>query len=273
MSLTIYLQGGMANLMFQLGFGISQAKRLGVDLQLDVTSFKHDSMRRYNLDLWEGVNYKIVGGTRPTIFEQSMPYNPGFINSIKDGDCVKGYFQSEKFIQDVRPELLEIFQPRQPLSYSGSILRDRLIETGHHSAFLTIRRSDYLVKQDFHGVLPMSYYEKALAKLEETVSDPQILVFSDDPKWVHDNFRISYDYILAGSFNQTRPDRVGREDEDIYLMSLCRNAIMANSSFSWMGAWLYKGKEAGRVVVGPNQWFTDSSVDSRDIIPERWIRL
>ena len=137
--------------------------------------------------------------------------------------------------------------------------------------FLTIRRTDYL-NNDYHGVLPMAYYLKAAEIIAGRVPDPCFFVFSDDPDWVTEHFRLPYRTVVAGNFDRTVKGHLGREDSELWLMRQCRHAIMANSSYSWWGAWL--NPEQDRTVIAPKQWFLDApGMDTRDLIPDRWIRI
>lgn len=273
MPVTIILQGGCANQIFEYAFAYAQSRRLGVELQLDVSSFHGDSMRQYSLGLFKGVHETLVENTKANIFEDGMPYNQSVVNMIKNGDCIRGYFQTSKYFDKHRSELIDIFQPKKPLTYNGSTTRDMILDAGDSSCFLTIRRTDYVVKQEFHGVLPMNYYETALAELIKEVPELTLFVFSDEPEWCRQNLRLSVPYILAGTYDQTTPTHLGREDEDLHLMSLCKHAIMANSSFSWWGAYLSRRPDEGRIIYGPQQWFTTKDLDSRDIMLSHWRKL
>ena len=270
--ITIILQGGLGNQLFQYFFGLATASRLGTGLLLDVSKLQHDSMRQYNLGLFN-IKGPLVIGSKPTVHERGLPYDTDLVESIKDGDVLQGYWQSEEYFNNLsRPEILEKFRPQQQvpqLYYEGAI--QRIKDAGERSTFLTVRRTDYLRKQDFHGVLQAEYYQSALKLIKEKSGvEPKVFVFSDDPQWCKEN--LLKDWEVVGTYDQTTATHLGREDLDLHMMSLCRHGVMANSSFSWWGAWLGDG-ETGRVVVAPKQWFTTTTVDSRDIVPERWHQI
>lgn len=271
MAITTMLQGGCGNQMFQLAFGLQQARRHNTDLILDTTLLEQDRMRQYNLGLFRGVNEKIVTGSVPNVFEQGLAFNRRIFYDVKDGDVLRGYWQSEAYFSGVEREIREKFQFRQPLPTYNVVHRIR--EAGKHSVALTIRRSDYLLKQDYHGVLPWSYYEAALAKIEEKHGSLRVFIFSDEPEWCQQNIQMKYPHGVVGTFDRTTHDHLGREDYDLYLMSLCHNVVLANSSFSFWGAWLGDENKPDRVVIGPKQWFTTPTADSSTIMPERWIRI
>jgi len=271
--ITTMLQGGLGNQMFQYAHGLAQARRLGVELQLDTGLLDNDGLRQYNLDLFSGVDEAITKGSKANVIERGLPYDESLYYHVKDGDVLRGYWQCEDYFGGLVPLLFAKFKPKAGIPSNMQYLVDD-IKSSPSSTFLTIRRTDYIKKQEFHGVLPIEYYREALGLIHsKTGIAPRVFVFSDDPQWCKESLYLNYPFVLAGSFDQTTPTHLGREDIDMYLMSLCRHAVMANSSFSWWGAWLGDFTRQPRVVIGPSQWFTSSAVDSRDIIPERWIRL
>jgi hypothetical protein len=269
--ITTMLQGGLGNQMFQYAMGLAQATRLGVELQLDTTYLQNDKMRQYNLGLYGNITEKIVTGSVPTVNEDGLPFKQ---YDIKDGDVLKGYWQSEKYFENIWYLIADKFNMAKPVSelyYTGLV--KRISDAGPLSTFVTIRRTDYVQKQDFHGVLPREYYLKAILDIRHHLQkDPVLFVFSDEPDWCKQNLDLVLPFEVCGTYDRTTATHLGSEDLDLYLMSLCRNAIMANSSFSWWGAWLGDGFgfRWGRNVIAPKQWFTTDKVDSKDIVPERW---
>ncbi len=250
--ITVKLMGGMGNQMFQYACGLSQATRLDTGLQLDTTLL--GGKRKYVLDQWSLMEATCIGMT-PTVHENGMQYNRDINERVKDGDCLHGYWQSKKYFEHVQGDLRKIFIPRHRPTL-------RLIPGGD-SVAVHVRRDDYLVSphKEFHGLLPMSYYESAMNHIRQRIDNPKFFIFSEDVEWARQNF--------------TSPDVMivprGQEAEDIYLMSLCQHAITANSSFSWWGAFLGDHK-TDRIVIAPSQWFQDAHTDYTDIVPDRWLR-
>ena len=275
--ITAMLQGGLGNQMLQYAFGLATAKRLNTELVLDIDLLKNDRIRQYNLSLFSGVTERIVTGSRATVNEDGLPYNQAIVDSIKDGDVLRGYWPTEKYFEGIRQDLAARFQPKQPLPQLFTPTAEKWIrDAGERSTFLTVRRTDYVQKQDFHGVLPIDYYNRALREVAvHLFADPEVFVFSDEPDWCKQNLNLDARWRVLGTYDQTTPTHLGREDVDLYLMSLCINAITANSSFSWWGAWLgeQRRRVGGSIITAPKQWFTTTEVDSRDIVPERWITL
>jgi hypothetical protein len=140
--------------------------------------------------------------------------------------------------------------------------------TAANAVSVHVRRGDYISNpsaQHFHGTCGLDYYKKAVELILSKVNDPHFFIFSDDVKWVADNF-----------MKEIRATIVDINDgssavKDMQLMSACKHHIIANSSFSWWGAWL--GSNADKIVIGPRQWFADAAVDTGSVLPDSWYKL
>ena len=138
------------------------------------------------------------------------------------------------------------------------------------SCSIHIRRGDYVTSKasnKVHGVLNMNYYKNAIKLLEKNFSnDIHFFLFSDDIEWVVDNLKIKNSTFII---NGLKSD----PHEDIYLMSLCDHNIIANSSFSWWGAWLNTNPE--KMVVCPQRWFLNKKLqrESVDIPCKSWVKI
>ena len=111
-----------------------------------------------------------------------------------------------------------------------------------------------------------AYYDQAVAAVRARLDrDPTVFVFSDDPAWAKENLPLPFEKIVV-DFNGPEADY-----EDLRLMGLCQHNILANSSFSWWGAWL--GETPGAIVTGPARWFADPKLSNPDILPDRWLRI
>ena len=118
-----------------------------------------------------------------------------------------------------------------------------------------ISEEDHLIKPTYHPVLPLSYYEEALSKFP---SDIPVLVFSDEPAWCFEQDLFKDDRFLISDS--------GDNITDMCLMSMCQYQIMANSTYSWWGAWLSNSEH----VIAPRLWFGPDGQDPKDIYVERW---
>jgi hypothetical protein len=267
-----YLQGGMGNTMFQYATGLAAAIRLGTDLALNTLSFVHDPMRQYSLGLWEGVTAPLTEELHGEIIrEEGLPYNPRLVSKISKNCSLIGYFQTERYFKEIRGLLQNVFTPKQVMTDRDKDLERQINAAGDKSVFLTVRRTDY-TKSDFHGVLSFEYYQQAINIIAEKVA-PHIFVFSDEPEWCKYNLKLPYPTTIAGNYDRTTSDHLGREDSELWLMRCCKHAIMANSSYSWWGAWLGADIKGG-TIVAPKRWFLNApNEDARDIVPDRWIAI
>ncbi len=136
---------------------------------------------------------------------------------------------------------------------------------GSASVSLHVRRGDYL-QSGAYVACSGDYYRAALHRVTEvTGTSPTIYVFSDDPAWARDNIDLPHEKVVV-DFNGRDSDY-----EDLRLMSLCRHNIIANSSFSWWGAWL--NANPAKVVVAPKRWFAATHAQNPDILPKGWLSL
>lgn len=269
--ITMRMQGGFGNQLFQYATGYAISKACGTDLALDISSYKFDRMRQFNLDLFM-ISNRIVFGSVPTVSEYALDYDPMLVNRVSDGAVLSGYFQDERYFSNVRQELTDLFQPRKPLPFGYEGYLDK-IKTSN-SVAMTIRRTDYLQKLGYHGVLEPGYYFDALHWLIRStplgLKGIDLFIFSDDINWCKSNCLVS-DMKGTVTFienDMTTRDHLGREDADIYLMKHCKGHILANSTFSWWGCWLSNSN----FVVAPKNWYADSTIKT-SIVPERWMQI
>ena len=270
MSIVMHVMGGTGNQIFQYAAGQAAALRCHTDLKLRVAGYDSD-WRVYSLSLFSGITAPTCRDYEGEIIQEGqMPYDVTLVNRTRNGCSLYGYFQTEKYFSETRDLLLQQILPKQPLTFIALETEQLIRAEGPKSAFLTVRRTDY-VNTPYHGVLPTEYYTAATKMIADKVDDPCFFIFSDEPDWVRENFRLPYRSVVAGTFDRSVKPHLGREDSDLYLMSLCHHAVMANSSFSWWGAWLHQGND--RIVIAPQRWFLEGRDDTRDLIPDRWLRI
>lgn len=193
-----------------------------------------------NFDVWKepSFNYKPISYK----FEKNL--------------YIEGHFQSEKYFLHNREMILDIFEPTKKIkeyivSKYQSILNGNTVS-------LHVRRGDYLVAQDHHPVCNIDYYKSCLNKIDNIDT---VLIFSDDKEYVRNNFTEKNNLIIEGEADYI----------DLYLMSMCKHNIIANSSFSWWGAWLNKNEN--KKVFAPSNWFGESlkQNDTKDLLPQNFI--
>jgi hypothetical protein len=131
-----------------------------------------------------------------------------------------------------------------------------------------VRRGDYVSNAAFHavhGICDVAYYRRGLELLRQTVRDPHCFIFSDDPDWVKQNLKLDAPCTYV-------THNVGKQDyEDLRLMSHGQHFIIANSTFSWWGAWL--SRHPAKQVIAPRRWFQSEAASGRDIVPEAWTAI
>lgn len=267
------LIGGLGNQMFQYAAGRAQALRLGCELVLD-TAPLHErgrhTPRRYELDV-----YRIqasVDTLNAAQLRRMLPADESALGrsqtlKARPGSRLNGYWQSERHFAHIRQHLLAEFTLKAAPSPYVASMADR-IRGAAHSTSVHFRRGDYVSNPsaaEFHGVCPDSYYQNALAELRRTATaTPELFVFTDDPQWVSQHAQLPPGRVLVDCTRSTSA-------EDIWLMSLCRHHIIANSSFSWWGAWL--GDQQQGVTIAPRRWLLDATADTDAVVPSHWTRL
>jgi hypothetical protein len=177
-----------------------------------------------------------------------------------DESYLEGFWQSEKYFSTIKEEILDIF-------YFDALFNDKFKLTikqitNPESVALHVRRGDYLTNKN-HLVLDLEYYEKAIKYLTIKLKNPKIFIFTDDIDWCKLNLKINlpYHYIHGN-----------KDWEELKLMTLCNHFIIANSTFSWWGAYL--NKSLLKIVICPKIWFPESNYKNiEDIFIQNWIKI
>lgn len=276
--------------MFQYAAGYALAKKLNTELKLDLTDFRQYKLHRYSL------SYLSISGRpttdievapfRPTaktfvqkimgklgmailpvglVKEKSLRFDPSLLQQTRPVLYLDGYWQTEKYFFDVTSDLRREFQPKNSPEGQNATMLARIQST--QAVSLHIRRGDYVTNSEtnqVHGTADLSYYYQAIKEIHEAEPAMQLFVFSDDPVWVKENLK-THVPVTYVDFNGPE-----KNYEDLRLMSACRHHIIANSSFSWWGAWL--GAAPGQKVFAPKQWFKTGDLDATDLVPKRWER-
>lgn len=295
MAIVVQLIGGLGNQMFQYAAGRSLAHRLDLPLKLDLSKFEEYKLRNYKLnhlsieeyyatpdDLesfsipekgWERLWYRVQNFVLPwhskkVIKQRKWSYDEGF-HLIRNSCLLKGYWQSEKYFKNIEEIIRNEFQVKEEIDGTNKNYLEKI--NNSNSVSIHIRRGDYVTNpgtNKVHGFLGEEYYKKAIQYFESEIEAPEFFVFSDDIEWARENLRANNSIVFV--------DHNGEEKdyEDLRLMMNCKYHIIANSSFSWWGAWL--GKYPEKKVIAPNQWYSEREMKRREnveIVPDRWIRL
>ena len=284
----IKLKGGLGNQMFQYAFGRKLSLKLPTELALDINEdteikgLRGDLVRpfllnRFDIKAHVATLEEVAKLRKPfslylaKIFRKLGKYNHYKFDpkafEIKDNTYLEGFWwQSEQYFKDIRPQLLEDFTLVKDLGTDAEKIAES-IRQAQSSVSVHIRRGDYAnnpVTLAYHGLAPMEYYEQAIKIIQEKRPHSIFYIFSDDIEWLKANFPLP-------PLSQIVSDKNIPEYEELALMSLCKDHIIANSSFSWWGAWLSKNDE--KIVIAPQQWIADKTVDTDDVCPKEWIRV
>jgi len=281
MTIRIKLSGGLGNQMFQFATGYSIARKYNVELSLDLKRFtRRQDHNGFELQKVFDVYTKVKFLDNPLRFrfinfkevlnKIDITYHnfnePQFQYTDKILDIPKhtklnGYWQSELYFKGYAREIKKIFSFSKQLNKKNSLIANKIIQ--NNSISIHVRRGDYLLqKNNNHNVDLKKYYFKAIENTSKFYNKPRYFIFTDDPLWVTENFTLDY------SFEVVDINDGAESFLDMYLMSLCKSNIIANSSFSWWGAWLNNNKD--KIVYAPKNWFKDNKICTNDLIPNSW---
>jgi hypothetical protein len=282
--LTVYCQGGLGNQLFQFVVGYILAKKNKINLRINVESFnsydlefeldKFPEIRKLNIHKIKNYNFfaKIYLYLYNKLFldNQEFEKSPFVFNGdllkekIVKNVTIKGFFQSEKYFVNYKKIVLKLFR--------FSKTRDKLLQKylnlikNKNSVAIHIRRGDYLNNPKVryvHGILKEDYYKKSISYFKKRVKNPIFFIFSDDIELVKKTFFF---------FNKEKFIFIDTKSSinDLHLMSNCKHFIIANSTFSWWGAWLSKNKH--KIICAPKNWLR-AKISTPDIIPDSWIKI
>ena len=282
----VRIRGGLGNQLFQYSAARSLADRLNVNLGLDTREYnagspfemglKHFNIRaefnpkglikhrkngfsKYILDI-------ALGNHKNVYKETNLSFNNLF-HSLPNKTYLKGYWQSEKYFENNQKNIFKDLQIITPQSKKNIKILENISKT--NSVSLHIRRGDYVTNSAYnmkHGTCSLDYYKKSVDYLSKSLNKNfTIFAFSDDPEWVFKNLKLPMD-IQFIEHNSSK-----KNYEDLRLMSQCNHNIIANSSFSWWGAWLNRSPK--RTIISPKKWYVDKNIKNIDIIPNNWVKI
>jgi Glycosyl transferase family 11 len=278
--IAIRMFGGLGNQLFHYAFGRALGTRLGVDLGLDWGDFRRGEERQPALHAFplKVVRLKrtqvpfarrrrrwhwLGGDPLLLVSEKTFQFDPTF-HDLPDGVYLEGCFQSERYFAEIADRIRsELAMPEPPDARTRSTVAK--IRSTPTAVSLHVRRGDY-VNHDGMGACSREYYDRAARHIAITTGEtPTLFVFSDDIEWAVANLRLQYPTHFVTRGNTSHPQA------DLWLMSQCRHHIIANSTFSWWGAWLNPSRT--KIVVAPAVWFAGWQMDESTLIPEGWARL
>jgi hypothetical protein len=292
----VRLMGGHSNQLFQYAVGRALADKHNTALKLDTESYlgnqpEQDTPRQYELgvyplrasvtsradiarvlplDFQPGLAFKVAWRLgidkhiRP-FSEGGKAFNPKVLE-LPDNTYLNGWWQNEKYFKHIRQELIKDFEPKETMSPKNKkYLRE--IESST-SVSLHVRREDYVTNKHAnkaHGLAPLAFYKAAFEHIKKVRPDKKVhvFVFSTDMPWCKRNIKLDSPVTFVEGNAQG--------SDDMRLMKHCQHNILANSSFSWWGAWLNQNPD--KLVVAPKMWFKDEKENQEMELPKEWIRI
>jgi len=298
------IQGGLGNQLFQYAIGRNLAIKNQTDLGFDLSFFQYNSLdanRQYllekfnisgrplsELELKKIKNSNFAGrnltariiskiirtitSLTPIKYRDFVAFNdiifhPAVLKiKSKNNVYLAGNWPTEKYFLEISDTIKKDFTLKNEFSEASiNILKN--IEESENAFSLHVRRGDYVQNEktrNLHGnICTLLYYQQATNLIERQIKQPTYFIFSDDMPWVKENLKLNYPVVYVS--DQGIPDY-----EELILMSKCQHNIIANSTFSWWGAWL--NNNPNKIVVAPKKWF-NADTDIKDLLPDNWIKI
>ena len=251
--------GQLGNQMFQYAALKGIAERHGYDFMIpnnkDVMVDSLGNKLRTEIFNPFDLNVKVgILQTENYLQEPHYEYSVDLVNNCPDNFSLWGFFQTEKYFKHIEDKIRKDFTFKKQIRDE---CKEIIEEVFDNPIALHVRRGDFLINHANHHNLSMDYYAKALSKFDKK---RQVVVFTDDPKWAFEQELFADDRFIIS--NEVGPYH------DLYLMTQCDDFIIANSTFSWWGAWL-----ANRgTVIAPKKWFGPNNIDKNidDLYPPHW---
>jgi Glycosyl transferase family 11 len=276
------IYGGLGNQLFQYAAGRQLAERNHTTLKLDIENFKKDKRREYLLNHFAikksfctSLDKTLIKGKNRikklrnkdeevTIYvEKSLAFDEK-VTELGNNVYLDGYFGNEKYFISIERIIRDEFRVTDTPDSINEKYLQKIRST--NSVALHVRRGDYVSNKEtnaIHGVCSVAYYKEAILQIAMKTSSPHFFIFSDDIPWVKENLVVNEFPVEYIDHNNDIPY------EDIRLMYSCKHAIIANSSFSWWGAWL--NDNAGKIIIAPEKW--NNIPGNETELPRQWIRL
>lgn len=283
----VRLCGGLGNQMFQYSLARALSFKDNSIIFLDISSFKGDKKRHYELKKFRNIDSPVLISNyildrfyiRLLILINSLFFKKSHIkiyddlfsykNKIHDNSDnleLIGYWQNEKYFIEFKDCIKRDYLILDEIKTSDELfLKNKILKS--NSVAVHVRRGDYVSELDtnnFHGVLSLEYYHKAISKINTLVPDAQFYFFSDDISYVKNQFG------NMPCFTYVNISKSMTDFEEMKIMKICKHFIIANSSFSWWAAWL--GDFSKKLVICPKVWYSSQPFFD-NVCPDSWIRM
>ncbi len=283
--------GGLGNQMFQYATGRALSHRLHDTFFLDLDGFSgyqlHQGFELSNVFQCEVnvatrsqmqalLGWRSFSSVRRLLMKRSLKWARGHrvmiephfhywsrFAEINEGCYLSGYWQSERYFKPIENIIRQDFKFNHLLKGVNLDLAQQMTEV--NSVSLHVRRGDYASDANTnhtHGLCPLDYYRDAILYIAQNTVAPSFFIFSDDIEWCREHLKLSFPATYIDH------NKGSNSYCDMQLMSLCHHHIIANSSFSWWGAWL--NTRLDKIVIAPKQWFANGN-RTDDLIPAEWL--
>lgn len=289
----IRLKGGMGNQMFQYAFALGQATRLKTSLKVDCSALldrargKDFVYRDYDLDIFKlQADFAMDPARLRTIYklrfskisrwikayaqrglklekEKHFHVDSTLISDPLDDVVYDGWWQGEKYFENVKKEVREAFSFKQGILPESRELHEKIMST--NSVCLNVRRTDFLTTPTLNAT-NLEYFLEAAKQMGEMIEAPHFFIFSDDIEWCAENIVLDYPIDIVS--HEVKGWKFGNY---LQLMKSCKNFIIPNSSFAWWAVWLNENQD--RKVIAPKNWFNEGDFNTSDLVPEEWLRI
>ncbi len=283
------LQEGLGNQLFQYATGRSVAQRTGKRLFLDSSFYRHARHRTLDLNafnykagiLWDGIANMFNGSPSSSKWKQPVKnllaaklvrltdarrgYDPRI--ETLPGHCrLSGYWQSERYFSAIRSDLLKELTLKDSSMPSHAQWVSRI--NAPSAVAIHVRRGDLVQNQHYRqsvGTLTPSYYQAAIDQIVADIPDAEFFVFTEDTDWARKHIRSTRPVNVVSTAGNTSAA------QELALMSMCRHFIIANSTFSWWGAWL--SNSPAKIVIAPARFFRVQKPQEVDLLPVSWRKI
>ncbi|MCH3958438.1 MAG: alpha-1,2-fucosyltransferase [Selenomonas sp.] len=290
----VKMKGGLGNQLFQYAFGLNLQNEYNDQVKYDFSAYKwrmDDLIRQpriLNFDcsidtatetelsdiciikhrgdiLSKSYKFGILIEcllNKRYLFSRSCEYIP--LDKIKKYNFFDGYWQSWRYAYAVESILRKNLENKK-ISISTKKIAKQMNK--EESVFIGIRRGDYIndsKNRKKYGLMENEYYLNAMKYISDRIDNPVFYIFSNDICWVKKNVNFR-----KYNIKYREKELQINDFEEFILMSNCRHAIIANSTYYWWGAWMIENK--GKIIIAPKHWFADGTSD--DLVPPEWIKL
>lgn len=289
-SIIIKIQGGLGNQLFQYALGRNLSLSRNLQVRYDLSWFGAQSKRKYELDklqtiidlapnheteklrryqkkswLRHPIHNLFQANSLKYVHEKNICFDSNIL-SIKPPAYLDGHWISEKYFFKIAAQLREEMRPKDKPTGENAKILEAIVR--QEAIAVHIRRGDYIQERQtnkFHGTATIDYYQKAAQYILEKIISPVFYLFSDDLEWAKNNIHINAPIIFVSQ------NGVNQAHEDLRLMYSCKHFIIANSTFSWWGAWLSASSD--KMIITPKKWFINQRINTKDLLPGSWIKI